>query len=176
MITIKRITECSSQEYLGCEALLTASFPRDEYRAIDEQRKNVESNPQFHFNILCEGDTPIGLLSYWQFDGYIYVEHFATHPTVRNRGFGRESLQQLIKEHRNIVLEVERPTDDTTRRRVAFYRRCGLTLCEKDYTQPAYRADSNEVPMLLMYHGIDLENNFEKIKSDIHREVYGKRE
>lgn len=174
MISIKRITDTESKEYKTSEALLTASFPTDEYRALEEQRKNVESNPAFHYNILLADNTPIGLLSFWAFDGYIYIEHFATQPSLRNKGYGAMSIKQLKKEHPSIVLEVEIPTNDTTRRRIAFYQRCGLTLCEMDYMQPAYRSDSSELPMQLMSCGMDIANKFEKVKSDIYRKVYGK--
>ena len=171
----KRLKTTTSEEYRFAEELLTASFPADEYRPLEEQRRNVESIDMFHMNILFAGEEPAGLLSYWQFDGYIYVEHFAIHPTLRGKGYGHEAIDGLIREQRNIVLEVEIPTDDITRRRIAFYTRCGLTLCPKEYIQPAYRTDGNELPMRIMYCGIDAEKDFEKIRATIYLNVYGKR-
>ena len=174
MIEIIKVDNINSETYRFTEELLTASFPTDEYRAIDEQRKNVESNPQFNMNIIFDNNTPIGLLSYWQFEGYIYIEHFAIHPSKRNEGYGTKVIEQIIDKHRSIVLEVERATDNVSARRIAFYQRCGLALCSKEYIQPAYRPDSNEVPMHLMYCGLHMDKEFEKIKTTIHQKVYGK--
>ena len=173
-IKSKRLKTTTSEEYRFVEKLLTASFPTDEYRPLEEQRRNVESVDIFHMNILISGKEPVGLLSYWKFDGYIYVEHFAIHPTLRGKGYGYEAISGLIKEKGRIVLEVELPTDDITLRRIAFYTRCGLTLCPKEYIQPAYRTDGNEIPMRLMYCGVDMEQDYEQIKSSIYRTVYGK--
>ena len=174
MITIERITTSSCEEYLYTERLLTASFPRDEYRALHQQRSNVDGNEAFCMNILCDDECPIGLLSYWRFDGYIYIEHFAIEGTKRNKGYGALVLKQLLKTESKVVLEVELPTDETSRRRIGFYGRCGLEMCDMEYMQPAYQADSNEVPMRLMACGIDMASCFEQIRNDIYRTVYGK--
>jgi GNAT superfamily N-acetyltransferase len=174
MITIERITTSNSDEYLYTERLLTASFPRDEYRALHQQRSNVDGNETFCMNILCDDGCPIGLLSYWRFDDYIYIEHFAIEGTKRNKGYGALVLKQLLKTESKVVLEVELPTDETSRRRIGFYGRCGFEMCDREYIQPAYRADSNEVPMRLMACGIDMASCFEQIRNEIYRTVYGK--
>lgn len=174
MIEIIKVDNINSENYRFIEELLTASFPTDEYRAIAEQRKNVESNPQFNMNIIFDNNTPIGLLSYWQFDGYIYIEHFAIDPTQRGKGYGTKAIARIIEEHGSIVLEVERATDATTSRRIDFYLRNGLTLCPREYIQPAYRPDSKEVPMHLMSCGVDINKEFDKIKTSIYKKVYGK--
>ena len=174
MITIERITTSNSDEYLYTERLLTASFPRDEYRALHQQRSNVDGNEAFCMNILCDDECPIGLLSYWRFDGYIYIEHFAIEATKRNKGYGALVLKQLLKTESKVVLEVELPTDETSCRRIGFYGRCGFEMCNREYIQPAYRADSNEVPMRLMACGIDMASCFEQIRNEIYRTVYGK--
>ena len=170
----KRLKTTTSEEYRFVEKLLTASFPADEYRPLEEQRRNVESIDMFHMNILFAGEESAGLLSYWQFEEFVYVEHFAVLPTLRGKGYGCEAISGLIKEKGRIVLEVELPTDDLSRRRITFYTRCGLTLSPEEYIQPAYRAGGNEIPMRLMYCGVDMEQDYEQIKSSIYRTVYGK--
>ena len=51
-ITIKRITDTENDEYTFAERLLVNSFPTDEYREIEEQRKNVNNRKNFHMNII----------------------------------------------------------------------------------------------------------------------------
>ena len=173
-ITFKRVTATANDEYIFTEKLLVESFPTDEYREIEKQRKNVETLENFHMNIIYSQSVPVGIISFWKFDTFTYVEHFATLPALRNRGYGAAAIKKLIEEEKRIILEVERPTDETSRRRIAFYNRCGLTLCDKEYIQPAYRIDSNEVPMHLMSCGVEIEREFENIKNCIYRTVYGK--
>ena len=73
-----------------------------------------------------------------------------------------------------IVLEVEKPETDLSIRRIGFYRRCGFSLCEKEYIQPAYRKGGEELPLFLMYTGTDtLDPQFETVRDNIHRKVYG---
>lgn len=173
-ITIKRITDTENDEYTFAERLLVNSFPTDEYREIEEQRKNVNNRENFHMNIIYSSTTPVGIISFWEFGTFTYIEHFAILPTLRNCGYGAYAIKELIKKGKNIILEVEMPTDETSIRRINFYKRCGLTLCEKEYIQPAYRNDSNEIPMYLMSCGMDLNNNFDYVKGEIFRTVYGK--
>ena len=173
-VIFKRIRDTKSDEYLFTEKLLVDSFPTDEYRTLDEQRECVVHRDNFHMNIIGSPAGAVGIISYWRFDTFTYVEHFAILPSLRNCGYGAAAIEKLIEQEKSIVLEVEKPTDEASRRRIAFYRRCGLELCKQEYRQPAYRADSNEIPMHLMTQGVDIENCFEHIKSNIYREVYGK--
>ena len=173
-IIFKRVTDADGNDYIFTERLLVASFPSDEYRSLKEQRTFTRERENFHMNIIYSSTTPVGIISYWKFDTFTYVEHFAILPTLRNCGYGTAAIKKLIEKERSVVLEVEMPTDDTSRRRIDFYRRCGLSLCEKEYIQPAYRADSNEIPMQLMSCRVEIDKNFEHIKSNIYREVYGK--
>jgi ribosomal protein S18 acetylase RimI-like enzyme len=173
-ILFKRVTDTEVDDYMFTEKLLVESFPPDEYRCLEEQRAFVKERENFHMNIIYRSTTPVGIISYWNFDTFTYVEHFAILPALRNCGYGAAAIKRLIEKVRSIVLEVEKPDDETSRRRIAFYQRCGLTLCEKEYIQPAYRADSNEIPMHLMSCSVEIDKNFEHIKSSIYREVYGK--
>ena len=76
------------------------------------------------------------------------------------------------------VLEVEMPADDLSRRRIAFYERNGFTLWRDcAYMQPPYRPEDAPLPMLLMVKGnLSPEEDFQRVKQTIHREVYGVKE
>ena len=121
---------------------------------------------------------PIGFITVWNLCGFHYGEHLATSPAVRNKGYGKQVMQQLLKMHPGLfVLEVEEPTDEMSQRRIGFYQRCGFTLCDREYVQPPYHPEDSGLPMKLMYagaHGID--NSFEHIRRHIYKEVYGKEE
>lgn len=174
MITIEQIRTTDIDKYLFIEELLVSAFPQEEHRELSMQREFTDTNKLFHNNILLVEGSPIGLLSYWDFDHFIYVEHFAIHPDHRNGGIGQQALQSLQqKVQRPIVLEVELPTDEMSKRRIEFYQRQGFTLCQKSYQQPPYRKGDGLLPMYLMIQGsLDMEDVFNEVKAMIYKEVY----
>ena len=70
---------------------------------------------------LSKEDRYVGFITGWLFDGYTYVEHFAIDPAARNGGIGAEAMKQfLVFCGTSVVLEVEMPTDEMSKRRISF--------------------------------------------------------
>ena len=174
MITFTKINT-SDSNYPFVENLLHFSFPEAERRDDEEQRKNTDTNPKFSCYLITDGDIQVGLFTLWKLDGFHYAEHLATSPEVRNRGYGKQIMEKVKEIVPDIlVLEVEEPADEMSIRRIGFYKRCGLQLCEKDYFQPPYRKGGEGMPLKLMFYGTDsIDNRFEDIRKDIYKEVYG---
>lgn len=174
MVRLQRITTADTALYNFMENLMIASFPPEEYRSLDELRKYTDSKTHFHNNVIFHNDTPVGLITYWDFKHFYYVEHFAIDPAQRNSGHGKNVLNHLCQllEH-PIILEVEEPTEEMAQRRIHFYQRHGFKLWEKPYQQPPYKPGDGFLPMLLMAYGnLKCENDFDTVKGDIYREVY----
>lgn len=175
MITIRDINTDDSH-YPWVEALMLDAFPEDERRDTAAQRANVDSNPCFHCCLAEDDGRPIGLFCYWDFGSFCYCEHFATDPFLRNRGYGSQVLRSAIERiGRPLVLEVEMPADNMSRRRIGFYRRHGLHLWEDvEYVQPPYRDGGNSLPMMLMAtDGLDAGRDALWIRCNLYRHVYG---
>ena len=104
-----------------------------------------------------------------------YVEHFAIDPAARNGGIGAEAMKQfLVFCGTPVVLEVEMPTDEMSKRRIGFYERLGFKLDNQVYHQPPYREGGEWLEMRLMTYGdVDLEYSFEQVKNCLHKNVYG---
>ena len=169
----------SDEGYAFIEELMHASFPEVERRDDDAQRENTDHNPLFTVNLITDNKEDgtivrVGLVTTWSFNDFHYVEHLATNPMVRNQGYGKKVIEALISRLPGlVVLEVEEPTDELTSRRVGFYERCGFKLCNRNYIQPAYRPDGESIPLKIMFHGQDsLEDNFEKVRDTLYKEVY----
>lgn len=175
MLTLKRITTQDKALYAFMENLMITSFPNDEYRDLNELRVFTDTRPQFINNVIIDNDTPIGLISYWNFEGFHYVEHFAIDPSLRNGGYGKKVLQLLCETlPQPIILEVELPETEMAQRRINFYRRNGFTLWENDYLQPPYKKGDSSIPMRLMAYGpLDNLSNYDKVERYIYRNVYG---
>ncbi len=160
--------------YPFLENLLVFSFPPEEYRELAEWRTFTDHTPHFHNHVILDEEKPVGLLTYWEFDTFYYIEHFAIHPDCRNGGYGGKVLQHLFTLlHRPIILEVEFPTGKLEQRRIGFYERQGFILWQAPYLQPPYRPGGEPLPMRLMVHGDwTEEQGFETAKTCIYRDVY----
>lgn len=165
----------TDKDYPFIENLLHTSFPENERRDDEGQRYNTDHNPLFTCYLITDGDTKVGLFTLWSLNGFHYAEHLATSLEVRNRGYGRlimEKVTEMIPD--TLVLEVEEPNDEMSIRRIGFYQRCGLRLCDKSYMQPPYRKGDQGLPLKLMFYGTEnIDGHFDSIRDNIHKEVYG---
>ena len=165
--------------YLFVEKLLQSAFPSNERRDDEQQRIYTDRNNKFHCLLIRDFEEPVGLLTYWDFTDFLYVEHFAIHEDLRNNGHGKQALRTFLQEmNRPVVLEVEYPRvkGDLTHRRIAFYRRQGFSLRKLPYKQPPYRIGDEWLPMRIMSYGYSTSGwlkTAETVRTTIYREVYG---
>lgn len=178
MITLSRITDCHTPEYRFAERLITASFPYEEYRDLAELREFTAGKRQFHNNLVRDAGKMVGIVTYWDFGKFHYVEHFAVLPSMRGKGYRKEVLTLLRDTIPTpVVLEVELPVDGVSRRRIRFYERCGFRLWSREYLQPPYRPGGDFLPMYLMvYGGMGGEKDLGIVRKRIYGEVYGCRD
>ena len=175
-----RLTKISTAHpfYTNVEELMHESFPTNERRDDGKQRDATDHTPEFNCYYISTDDEPddfLGFITIWHFEDFMYVEHLAISPKHRNRGFGKMILDKIkeVAESKLIILEVERPDDEMSRRRIGFYCRCGFHLCEKDYMQPPYREGEDMFPLYIMYCGTDsIDMQYEYIKTTIYKNVY----
>lgn len=175
MIWLEQI-DANHSDYYFVERLLHSSFPKEERRPDVMQRHNTLYNDKFHTLLIREDDKYVGLLSYWDFNDFRYIEHFAVDARHRGSGIGANALKLFIKRGSSpVVLEVE-PEGSTqmASRRIEFYRRNGFELWRTPYVQPPYRPCSLPLPLSLMSTaGLDETKAFSHIQRVIHHEVYG---
>lgn len=160
--------------------LYTTAFPPEERRSewIDEGTISsfIEEKDDFNIIIASIDDSFVGFLSYWHFKEYIYIEHFAVEKSNRGKGIGKKILQHVIENIcGNIILEVELPNSDISKRRVNFYKNEGFVLWQSiEYIQPAYSEGQAPVPLMLMTNGDMLLSSAEDEKIlEIKNRVYG---
>lgn len=152
--------EMTVKDYPAFLQLYNESFPENErrlYKSAEHVAEFVkEKGGKFHgFAIDDGGGDFLGFLSYWVFEGYIYIEHFAVQPEHRGKNIGRKLLSHLFKTvGENVLIEVEKPETEEARRRIRFYESCGFRMREDiNYVQPPYSAEQSGVEMMLMTHG-----------------------
>ena len=157
------------------EQTYNEAFPEAERRDFALVRRLIAVEPAFQLRVFYRERTYVGFLSNWQFEGFRYVEHFAIDPSARNGGIGGEALRLFLSLQEDaVVLEVELPEDELTRRRVGFYERQGFHLDSQRYIQPPYRSGGPSLELRLMSYGfLDLTQRFAEVRDALYQKVYG---
>ena len=158
----------SQSDFSEIYRIMQASFSDDEYRPYDEQLALFEE-PEYRIYYM-----PAGFLAVWEFESFIYIEHFAVDPALRNSGTGSAMLKELVKQYQKpICLEVELPEDELTRRRIGFYERNGFVFNEYPYIQPPISKGKSPVPLRIMTYGSAItQDTFEEMKRVLYQRVY----
>ncbi|MCD8032015.1 MAG: GNAT family N-acetyltransferase [Bacteroides sp.] len=174
MITLRRIRTSDETLYRFMEDLLVASFPIDEYRELPALREYTDHKKHFYNTVVLDENIPVGFITYWDLNDFFYIEHFAIDPARRNGGYGKQVLELLQQTlNKPIILEVELPTEEIARRRIAFYERQHFILWNNEYVQPPYRTGSKQIPMYVMVSGRLSPEKFPAVQAAIYQEVYG---
>jgi ribosomal protein S18 acetylase RimI-like enzyme len=158
-------------------AIMEASFPASECRTFDSQkallkhpsyRLITEKNEQGHI---------VAFLAGWDFMHFRFVEHIAVDSSIRGGGRGKKLMSRFISESDiPVVLEVEPPVDEWTRRRIRFYERLGFHLNQFEYVQPPLRQGQADLRLQIMSYPVELsEQEFAPYKQLLYTEVYGLR-
>lgn len=149
------------------------SFPLAERRTFGQLIQLLDC-PDMNLCAILEQEQLVGFIIYWQWDTLLYVEHFAIDPQQRGLQFGQKAMQLLVTlDPAWLVLEVELPTDDISRRRIQFYERQGFSRNPFAYHQPPYRADGTGIPMeLLSIPAIHDQERFSTFSKQIRENVY----
>ena len=114
--------------------LYETSFPASERRDRTKLTDMIGTNDFMRFCAIIDNhDQLAGLFIYWDFPQFVYGEHFAIFPEMRNHGVGRDLLGHLFAiTDKPIYIEVEPAEDEMSVRRVEFYRRNGFETVTKE--------------------------------------------
>jgi len=148
--------------------IMIESFPTDERRPYDEQKSLLSDS---RYAIYGED---YGFIATWEFDDFIFIEHFAIEKSQRNSGLGSRILKEFLETSKKpVCLEVEPPDTEMAKRRIGFYERNGFFLNEFDYFQPPISKGKNIVPLMIMTSGEKVSKKaFKKIRDTLYKEIY----
>lgn len=155
--------------------LMGCSFPLVERRHHDAQKALLD-HPHYAINALYDDENRVrAFMALWEFEPFVFFEHFAVHPDCRNGGIGAGMLRELLSRiPKRVCLEVEPPETELAQRRIRFYERNGLFLNRYPYIQPPLNEESSPIPLMVMSTGSPLSpEEFATVKETLYREVYG---
>jgi ribosomal protein S18 acetylase RimI-like enzyme len=170
-ISFKKIE--SEAEFEVIKNLYLTAFPPNERREFDELTKQIY-NYECYVNLILDDEKVAGFIIFWNFNEFVFLEHFAIEPGLRGLGTGEKTLTEIkALNKKTIILETEPPADEMSRRRIRFYERNGFHILEKHYLQPSYDGKKPEVEMKLMCSSENISiGKLEKYIIQIREKVY----
>jgi len=174
MLSFHKIHTVSDPYFQQFYNLYTQAFPPSECRTWAGIEIELTTENRFNAHALLINNTFVGLLNYWIFSSFLYIEHFAINENLRGQHIGKEALSRLMEQTKlPIVLEVEMPINSMAVRRIRFYEQLKFSVLSHYYAQPPYNKDGFIMPMLLMTNDVHFVNtHFEMIKNTLYNHVY----
>lgn len=141
--------------------IYSASFPLSERRTYEQQiAAFIEKDYQVDAHL--SDNHIIGFIAFWTAEEFVFIEHFAIAPEVRGKGLGSAILKPFIAGKQiPVILEIEPPVDDITRRRLRFYESLGFVKNDHNHFQPPYH--QGDPPLQL-----DILSNPRQITADLY--------
>jgi GNAT superfamily N-acetyltransferase len=138
------------------QQLYAAAFPEHERRDTSGLI-NLLENKNCEVNAVLLGSEFTGLCILWPFEEFVFMEHLAIDPRWRGKGIGYQVLQTIRNvSQKHILLEVEPPEDELSKKRILFYEKNGFTILAFPYVQPSYHFSGKDVPLRLMCSSPDV--------------------
>lgn len=152
------------------------AFPDQERRSREGQKKAME-DPCYRLLVKVKDGAIIAFLGYWDLPSCIFIEHLATTPVCRGKGYGKDLVVKCLHNVKKpVFLEIEPITrsNPMTARRAGFYERLGFRCNHFPYLQMALKPEDKPCTLWLMSRGKTMtEKEFFPYKKEIYQIVYG---
>lgn len=129
--------------------LYEESFPEAERRKKGDHLRACMDERFFPLSA-WDGRELVGLMFFWEWNSYRYLEHLAVNPALRGHGHGSLMLRYLRDSQYIIILEVDPLINELSVRRLQFYERAGYTLTPYRFVHLPYRVESKTQELLIL--------------------------
>ncbi|MCC8088571.1 MAG: GNAT family N-acetyltransferase [Rikenellaceae bacterium] len=121
-----QIKNTEDQYFQSAWEIYNYSFPENEKRDLEHQRIAFSSKEYRMYGYL-DGEKFVGFIGCWNFDEYLYIEHFAINREIRGGGYGSMILAELEASiDKTIILEIDEVVDEISAKRLRFYKNLGF--------------------------------------------------
>ena len=155
--------------------ILSNNFPTKEIKEYNYMKDTFHAG-LYQVLTLKDNDQIVGIMSFYQHDDFRFIDYFAIDDSLKGKGMGSKMLQYFINlDDKMVILEVEHPEDEQSKRRIAFYQRNGLYINDQfEYFVPPVRNLKHRLYFHLMSSKRKINNiEFEKYYPQILKMVYG---
>lgn len=158
----------SDKGWKEATALYREAFPAREIRSEADHLRALD-DPLYEADGIWLGEQFAGLLYFWRWGEWRYIEHLAVNPELRGRSIGSEALGAFCR-NRRVILEIDPPEDEVSIRRLHFYRRQGFVENPQHYLHPSFRRPFETHRLVLLSYPRAIENDEARAFADFVRE------
>ncbi|MFA7494556.1 MAG: GNAT family N-acetyltransferase [Proteiniphilum sp.] len=144
-----RIAPDDTDRWKSVWELYEGSFPLAEKRKKEDHLRAYADTRFFPLSA-WEGKELIGLIFFWEWDSYRYLEYLAVNPRLRGQSFGSQMLRYLRDSEHTIILEIDPLINELSVRRLQFYERAGYTLTPYRFMHLPYRLEAEPQELLIL--------------------------
>ena len=148
-------------------------FSADERRSREAQRKILDVSWYHLYGYRAHGEL-MAFLAVWEFDTFLFVEHFAVRKSCRKRrtwSGTSDTADSAVQ--KTGYTGGGTATGELEARRIAFYERNGFVMNPFEYMQPAMGEDRHAIPLRIMsYPKRLLADEFETMRDVLYCHVY----
>lgn len=165
--------ELGQPYYDDFQRLYSAAFKSCD-RRDPRQQALAFAMPGYRLEVLREDGQTLLFVSYYLFDDYFYLEHFAVDQSLRGQGVGARAMRELMARYpgKRLVLEVDPNPADGGERRIAFYERLGLVLNPEGIERVSFVKGGPPVFLRIMSAGRALTGEeFARLESDVYNVI-----
>lgn len=146
-MNFERINDMENPSFKKAAELYKISFPPHEQREPFSQEA-IMNDPHYHFDVIYDDNEFIGEVLYWDIGDFLYIEHFCISPEKRNKRYGQKTLE--IMQYRPLILEIDPPIDEISKRRKNFYERNGFFENPYSHIHPPYHEGNMGHELIIM--------------------------
>lgn len=176
LLTITAITSMAHEHIPFVQQLYQTAFPPEERRVFSSiSLAPAPAGGEAGMQLLLAQDAtlaPVAFAFVWDFKQFRFIEHLATAPQHRGKGYGNYIMQLLLPAGKPCLLEVEPPHDEQSEKRICFYQKLGFTQSSITYLQPPYHIGGAALPMLLLTNPFIPAATTLEYAAQIHTTVY----
>lgn len=174
-LAVSMMQQALDDHFRQAWAIFEESFPVDERRPLTEHMQTLADSRYTFKPLLDDGGIVVGLLGYWRFEAFTFLEHIAISSACRRSGLGTSTVKGLQDAAPlPLILETELPEmNPQAPKRIRWYESLGFKSNQQEYVQPAYAKHQIPVPSRIMsYPHLLSPVEFEAIRETLYSQVY----
>lgn len=146
-----RSPERQKKEWALAWQLYQVSFPAYLQRSQVVQLAAMDSKA-YHCVNIWNKHVYVGLVFYWEWNDFCYIEHFATNSRIWGLNYRQRSLHAFCEKRigRKIIIETDVPLQRESVEQLVFYEQLGFSANMLEYEKPSYARDAQKMKRILM--------------------------
>ena len=125
MINLKPVTD---EKFSSVYKRLIDAFPYEERRDERDEKKCFLKS-QFNFCEITDDGESVGLIVFWVFSKFLFVEHIAINKEIRSKGYGSKTFELLKSQYKlPIILEAESPETEMQKKNYSINQSKGFSV------------------------------------------------